>query len=439
MLTNNQLSGFLELLPEWQKIVDRWKMQLSTICELYGYDNIETASVERLDNLMSKWWDNKEIYALWRAQDMTSSNPITIDSDKGLRFDQTVPFARYATQNFEKLTFPFRRYQIQKCWRWERPALARYREFLQADYDVIALNDLPMSCEAEVLEVASRWFDALVPNAYKIRINSRLLFDELLRYFDIDEDKQKACIMTIDKLEKIWEKVCREELEKIWVPDDFVEIVLDRNLRWISLSELDESLIDDVDEGVRQAFQSLISLRDLMDPSTIECVEYDITLARGLGYYTGIVIEAYLVDFPTLSIWWGGRYDNLATVLGNKKLPWVWFSIWLSRLAWVLNYLGKFEQEKKISNNVLVVWFEESQRWRANNIANKLRASSINTECYIDFEKKIQKQLAYANKKWMQNVVFVNDDGSLSMKDMSSWEQFDMTEDGLITTITWLK
>lgn len=327
------ISGFPEYLPSEQLAFNTIIHTITGIYQNYGYVPLETAAVERIDTLTSKGIDSKEVYALRRLNAQGDDG----DKDIALRFDLTVPMARYVAQNFADLTFPFRRYQCQPVWRGERAQKGRYRQFHQFDLDVVGDGALPIVADAEVIAAAHDALVAILPQGtpFTMRVNNRKLLTGLVQGAGYAEGEQTyAAIKVIDDLEKIRDEEARERLSAI-NPQASVQKLIDQT-RTTNLNDL-TGLTPLAQQGVAELKEVLQTL-DSLTGGTSNIVA-DLAIARGLDYYTGTVLETKLHAAPELgSICSGGRYDNLAASLSERNLPGVGLSIGISRLAaWLID------------------------------------------------------------------------------------------------------
>ncbi|RYG86071.1 MAG: histidine--tRNA ligase, partial [Alphaproteobacteria bacterium] len=329
MRTN--ISGFPEYTPSEQLAFDAITSKIRHVYESFGYVPLETAAVERIETLTSKGIDSKEVYALRRLNAQGDDG----DKDIALRFDLTVPLARYVAQNYSSLTFPFRRYQCQPVWRGERAQKGRYRQFHQFDLDVIADGKLPLEADAEILAAANTALTAVLPQgtAFTMRINNRKLLTGLVEGAGYAGDDVYKAIKVIDDLEKVTREETINRLKAINTQAK-VEALLEA-FDW-DFQEL-QNLTPLAQEGKKELVSVLNTIKSLL-PNTTNIVA-DLTIARGLDYYTGTVAETRLHAAPELgSICSGGRYDNLTASLSDRNLPGVGVSIGVSRLAaWLMD------------------------------------------------------------------------------------------------------
>jgi len=442
------VSGFPEWLPEARLVEQKWFDHIRRIFESYGFASIETPSVEELDVIFAKGGDgeadvDKEVYVIERLHKEDGDK----ESRLALHFDQTVPLARYVAQHFNDLTFPFKRYQMQRVWRGERPQAGRFREFYQCDIDVINVDNLPLAFDAEVPAIIWEVLSSLPGmenETIKIRINNRKILMGLLDSMeDITEDFGAQILRLIDKREKISEEefayllneVCSNSGNAVLLSqlNDIIKrylIIADEVIACEKLSDqitkLKEMLRhfdggDMLAEGIEELIFVLEQLQHMPDGS----VTADLAVVRGLDYYTGTVYETVFVDAPEYgSICSGGRYDDLAGNYINKSLPGVGISIGFSRLFDRLRQQGKLPVSALCPTDVLVVLPNEEKRGVMHETARALRERGMNVETY-HAPQKIGKQLSYAEKKGIRYVWFppFDDEGEHEVKDMQKGEQ----------------
>lgn len=410
------ISGFAEWLPEERLVEQKWLDHVRRVFESYGFTSIETPAVEELDVLTAKGETDKEIYTLTRLQADESDSK---EARLGLHFDQTVPFARYTAQHFNELTFPFKRYQMQKVWRGERPQLGRMREFLQCDIDVINVDHLPLSFDAEIPAIIYEVLSGLDIGRVQIKISNRKILLGLLESLNITDSV--LVTRTVDKLDKLG----AAEIERLLAKDcglqpDAIKKIMDlvQSKNPLAITSDNEQM----KEGLEELNFVLAQLAHLPKDAVIA----DLSIVRGLDYYTGIVYETRLLDIPefTSSVCSGGRYDDLAGSYINKHLPGVGISIGFTRLFDVLKHHGYIKTGAKTTTDVLVVLPSEEQRGNAAETARTLRQNGWNVELY-HAPQKIGKQFTYAEKKGIPYVWLPPFDanGSHEVKDMSNGTQ----------------
>ncbi|HEX4699167.1 MAG TPA: histidine--tRNA ligase [Actinomycetes bacterium] len=431
------LSGFPEWLPE-ERIVEQHVLDtLREVFELYGFASIETRSVEPLEEMLRKGEIDKEVYVLRRLQgedgagtDDGAAGQTARGRQLGLHFDLTVPLARYVLENAGHLEFPFRRYQIQKAWRGERPQEGRFREFAQADIDVIGRDVLPFHHEIEVARVMAEALTRLPLPPVRMQVNSRKLIEGYYRGLGVDSDETVAAVMrAVDKLDKVGEDTVRVLLrDEVGLGTEQAEacIALTRvNADVEALPErvkalgvthpfLDEGL----DELVR-VLQGTASLR-----SDRLAVVADLSVARGLDYYTGTVFETRMVGFEHVgSICSGGRYDALATD-GATSYPGVGISLGVTRSIAPLLSRGLLTASRRTPTCVLVALPAEDDRDSVSEVAAALRSRGVPTEVSPSAQK-YGKQIRYAERRGIPFVWFPQEDGSHQVRDIRTGEQLD--------------
>ena len=415
------LSGFMELLPEKQAQMERIMEMLRKTYSLYGFTALDTPIIEATEILLAKGGGEteKQIYRFEKG-----------DTDLSLRFDLTVPLAKYVALNYGQLTFPFRRYQIGKVFRGERAQRGRFREFYQADIDVIGDGELDIMNEAEIPAIIYRTFTTLGLKKFKIRVNNRKVLNGFFAIMGLS-DKAASIMHTIDKLDKIGAEKCRNLLLDDGVSANAADEIMD----FISIAGTSSEKLDKLKKykGRNEIFD--LGLAELETVANYlpefgvpdENFEIDLTIARGLDYYTGTVYETILTDHPEIgSVCSGGRYDNLAEYYTDKKLPGVGISIGLTRLFYVLEEQGMLSDETITAPaEVLIIPMTEDIS-NAISTATLFRENGIRTMLYSE-NKKFKAKIGYADKVGIPFVVFIGDDeikeGVIKVKDMQSGEQ----------------
>lgn len=415
------LSGFPELLPS-QRFVEQYVLdRLRETFELHGYANIETRAVEQMSQLARKGEIDKEIYVLRRL----SADPNASEPDElGLHFDLTVPFARYVLENAGHLTFPFRRYQIQKVWRGERPQEGRYREFTQADIDIVGENGLAAHHDVEIplvmLEALENLHASVGLPPVLMRVNNRQLAEGFYRGLGIEDTA--AVLQRVDKLEKIGAAA---------VVDSLAEIGLDaeRASKVVALARIrteDDSFVDQVralgvsHELLDQGLELLTAVVNAAREAVPGRLVADLSIARGLDYYTGTVYETALVGYESMgSISSGGRYDSLASD-GKQTYPGVGISLGVSRMLVPLIAKGRLVASRTVPTAVLVAVTDEETRPEADAVARALRARGIPTEVAPKADK-FGKQIRHADRRGIPYVWFGGLEGEV--KDIRSGDQ----------------
>ena len=412
------LSGFMELLPHRQAQMN-WMMDiLRQSYELYGFTGLDTPVIEAAEVLLAKGGGDteKQIYRFQKG-----------DSDLALRFDLTVPLAKYVALHYNDLAFPFRRYQIGKVYRGERPQRGRFREFYQADIDIIGDGKLDILCEAEIPSVIYRTFTALGLEDFQIRLNNRKVLSGLFDLLGLG-GKAADVMRTIDKLEKIGkEKVLEVLTGEFAVAEDAASKLLEV-LESADPMEALEKLKGQnelLDTGIQELSQVVRHMGDFGVPETH--FKVDLTIARGLDYYTGTVYETQMTRHPEIgSICSGGRYDNLAAFYTDKQLPGVGISIGLTRLFYVLEEQGLLNDELLTAPaDVLILPMTEDLS-PAISLATQLRQANIRTQLYTE-QKKFKAKMSYADKLKVPFALFLGEDevnaAAVSIKNMRTGEQ----------------
>ena len=419
------LSGFPELLPEERFVEQQVIDTLRRTFELHGFAGIETRAVEPMEQLLRKGETSKEVYVLRRLQAGPDDQAGADRSSLGLHFDLTVPFARYVLENAGKLEFPFRRYQIQKAWRGERPQEGRYREFTQADIDVVMKDDLPFHFDVEVARVMAEALSAVPLPPLRLRVNNRKLIEGFYR--GIGASDPATVITIIDKLDKL----PAEQVSALLVGDaGLSEKQAAQCLQLASITSSDTSFVEQVRAlGVEHELleTGLAELAAVVDGCAAVRsdrfeVEASLSLARGLDYYTGTVFEIYMVGFEFLkSVGGGGRYDALAYD-GRNTYPGVGISFGISRSLVPLMSRGLLSSDRKVPSVVLVALNDEESRPAGDAIAQALRARGIPCEVAASAQK-FGKQIRYAERRGIPYVWFTGRDGGHEVKDIRTGEQ----------------
>ena len=377
------LAGFMELLPNEQILFDQIKQTIEESYKTFGFLPIDTPIIELSEVLLAKAGGEteKQIYRFNKG-----------DTDLSLRFDLTVPLAKYVAKNYGNLSFPFRRYQIGKVYRGERAQKGRYREFYQCDIDIIGDETLDIINDAELPTVIYTTFKKLGFDDFTIKINNRKILNGL--YENIGQKENSVEIMRIiDKIDKIGEEAVKEEIEKLGLSNEDIDTII--NFIKIDgtsdekLSKLQNLNIENetYQKGLEELTQVIKYIRLFGIPE--ENFTVDLTIARGLDYYTGTVYETFLNQYREIgSVCSGGRYDNLAENYTDKKLPGVGVSIGLTRLFYKLNELNIIKADKKSISDILIIPMTENMEVPLK-LATDLRNLNINTEIYLN-DKKIK-------------------------------------------------
>ena len=442
VITPKPMSGFPELLPEQQIVFNRCLNIVRTNFELFGFAPIETPSVERKEVLTSKGGEEKEIYAISR---LVAGPDESTDTEFALHFDLTVPLARYVAQHKEKLVFPFRRYQIQKVWRGERPQKGRYRELYQCDIDVIGRGNVGLINDAEVPSIIYRIFVQMGIGAFVIRINNRRLLQGFYQYLGVANERIAEVLRSVDKLDKIGRnKVVEELVQRLSLSDTVANAILDFTTNPSPTDELLNTLSDlpMMDnplfaQGLHELQEVVSGVRSLGVPE--EAFAVDLSIARGLGYYTGTVYETKLLAHPDLgSICSGGRYDDLASYFTNEKLPGVGISIGLSRLVFALLEREVLKTGASTPATVLVTSLDAAQTPHYLRMAAELRECGIATEVYLE-KKGLGDQLKYASKKGFKVAVIAGEsefaNGQVKLKNLVTSTETVVTRDAFVEQV----
>ncbi|MEU5725361.1 histidine--tRNA ligase [Micromonospora sp. NPDC047738] len=414
------ISGF----PEWtpaQRMIEQFVLdRIRATFELYGFAPLETRSVEPLDQLLRKGETSKEVYVLRRLQ--ADPEGATGDDALGLHFDLTVPFARYVLENAGKLQFPFRRYQIQKVWRGERPQEGRYREFLQADIDIVDRDTLPAHYEAEMPLVIGDALRSLPIPPVRIQVNNRKICEGFYRGIGLTDPE--AALRAVDKLDKIGPTRVAELLAQTAGAS---EAQAKACLALAEISAPDASFADAVralgvsdpllDEGIAE----LVAVVETAAAHSPDLCVADLRIARGLDYYTGTVYETQMIGYERFgSVCSGGRYDNLASS-GNVRFPGVGISIGVTRLLGLLFGAEALPVSRSVPTCVLVAVTTEEERPASNQVAEALRSRGVPTEVSPS-AAKFGKQIRYAERRGIPYVWFPGAEGD-EVKDIRSGEQ----------------
>ena len=417
------LSGFMELLPARQAQFERMAELLRRSYSLYGFTPLDTPIIEASEVLLAKAGGEteKQIYRFTKG-----------DSDLSLRFDLTVPLAKYVALHYADLPFPFRRFQIGKVYRGERAQRGRFREFYQADIDVIGDGRLDIVNEAEVPAIIYQTFTALGLKKFQIRVNNRKVLNGFYAMLGLSE-KAGDVMRTVDKLPKIGAEKVREMLagEEIGLSGEQADEIL----KFISITGSNNDVLNALEEykGRHELFdQGLDELNTVVKylgafgvPE--ESFAVDLTIARGLDYYTGTVYETFMTGHPEIgSICSGGRYDNLAEYYTDKQLPGVGISIGLTRLFYVLEEQGYLNDELVTAPADVLILPMTDDLSPAIAFATRLRAAGVRAQLYTE-QKKFKQKMTYADRLGVPFAAFLGEDeisqGKVSLKDMRSGEQ----------------
>ncbi len=423
---------------------------IRSVYELYGFQQIETPAQETLQTLMGKYGEegDKLLFKILNSGDylaklsddeLQERNTLRLASricEKGLRYDLTVPFARYVVMHRDELQLPFRRYQVQPVWRADRPQKGRYREFYQFDGDVVGSDSLLN--EVELMQIVDTVFTRFGVRV-QIKINNRKILTGIAEVIGA-ADKIVDITVAIDKLDKIGIDNVNDELRQDGLTDEQIQklqpIILLQGTNEQKLQTIAQVLQSSETglKGVEETKYILSFLTALNND-----IQFDLTLARGLSYYTGAIFEVKALDTPMGSISGGGRYDNLTGIFGMPGLSGVGISFGVDRIYDVLNALDLYPKDSLQTTQVLFINFGERETAYCLPIINKVRAKGIRAEIYPD-AAKMKKQMAYANAKQTPYVVLAGDNemqqGRVTLKDMETGQQQLLTPDELIAALS---
>ena len=417
------LSGFMELLPRQQMVMERIMEILRETYSLYGFTPLDTPAIEASEVLLAKGGGEteKQIYRFTKG-----------DADLALRFDLTVPLAKYVALHYNDLSFPFRRYQIGKVYRGERAQRGRFREFFQADIDVIGDGKLDVTNEAEIPAIIYQVFTRLGLHRFQIRVNNRKILNGFYAMLGLT-DKAGDIMRTVDKLDKIGAGKVRDLLtaEDIGLTEDQAGEILTfisiqgSNQQVLSALESYRGRNEVFDQGLDELHTVVKYLSAFGVPEKNFAV--DLTIARGLDYYTGTVYETTMLDHPEIgSVCSGGRYDNLAEYYTDKQLPGVGISIGLTRLFYVLQEQGMLNEALNSAPADALILPMTGDLGPAAALATQLRQAGVRTQLYTE-QKKFKQKMTYADRIGVPYVLFLGDDeiaqGTVSVKDMATGEQ----------------
>ncbi len=433
-MTPRTLSGFMELLPAPQQQMERIMEVLRKTYSLYGFTPLDTPVIESSEVLLAKAGGEteKQIYRFQKG-----------DSDLSLRFDLTVPLAKYVALHYNELSFPFRRYQIGKVYRGERAQRGRFREFYQADIDIIGDGKLDITNEAEIPSIIYQTFTALGLTRFQIRVNNRKILNGFYAMLGLT-DRSGDIMRTVDKLDKIGpHKVRACLMDDVGLTADQAEEIM----RFISITGSNDQVLSAL-EGYRsrhelfdQGLDELSTVTRYLAAFGVPEVNFavDLTIARGLDYYTGTVYETTLLDYPEIgSVCSGGRYDNLAEYYTDRQLPGVGISIGLTRLFYVLGEQGLLNPSLPTAPADVLILPMTQDLTPAIQLATRLRGAGVRTQLYTE-QKKFKAKMNYADKLGVPYVVFLGDDeiaaGLVACKDMTSGEQTKLPFDATLSRI----
>ncbi|HYF67931.1 MAG TPA: histidine--tRNA ligase [Ohtaekwangia sp.] len=424
---------------------------IRSVFKKFGFQPLETPAMENLSTLTGKYGEEGDqlLFKILNSGDflkdindqkLQSRNAKRLTSEiseKGLRYDLTVPFARYVVMNRNDVSFPFKRYQIQPVWRADRPQKGRYREFYQCDADVVGTDSL--ICEAEIILMIKEVFSGLGLTNYTIKVNHRGVLSGLAETIGA-KGNETSLFVAIDKLDKIGEEKVKEELRAKCFEDKSLDLLF----QLLNTTGSNDTKLHTLKNKFNESESGMKGLSDLDQVfelirnygADLEHVEFDIALARGLSYYTGCIFEVKINNVSIGSVSGGGRYDNLTQAFGDKEnLSGVGFSFGVDRLYDALEELKLFPKNTAVSSKVLLCHFDPESFSHGLALLTRLRTAGVASEIYPD-QTKIKKQLDYANKKNIPFCIMIGSDeiqsGQYSFKDMTKGEQEKLTIDGLI-------
>ena len=413
------LPGFMELLPNEQILFNKMKDTIKNTYESFGFLPLDTPIIEDANILLAKAGGEteKQIYRFMKGE-----------NDLALRFDLTVPLAKYVTEYYDKLTFPFKRYQIGKVYRGEKPQRGRYREFYQCDVDIIGDGELSVLYDAELASVIYKTFLNLGFNDFTISINNRKILNGLFEGLNVKENSVDI-LRIIDKIDKIGPDKVKKELceliseEKVNTIMSFISISGSNDEKIKALENMSISN-ETWNNGLNELKEVVKFIRIFMVPE--ENFKIDLTIARGLDYYTGTVYETFLNKYRNLgSVCSGGRYDNLTEYYSKRKMPGVGISIGLSRLFFQLTDNNIISTENQSISDILIISMDNNYE-ATSKIAATIRENGLNAQ--VDFEnKKLAKKFKYADKLNAKYVIVIGEDeikdNVISLKNMETGEQ----------------
>lgn len=427
------LPGFMELMPKEQVLFQKIRSVLEETYRSFGFFPLDTPVLEHSEILLAKAGGEteKQIYRFSKG-----------DTDLTMRFDLTVPLAKYVALHQNELAFPFRRYQIGKVYRGERAQKGRYREFYQSDIDVIGDGSLGIINDAEIPAIICTIFRKLGIDDFTVRINNRKVLNGLFEVYGV-RDKAADVLRIIDKIDKVGVDKVKEEIASIGVDVSKVEELLG----FLTAKGSNDELIAKLN-GLRGSNETLDTGMDELSSLLYYAGKFgvsetnmhiDLTIARGLDYYTGTVYETFINAHPEIgSVCSGGRYDNLAEYYTTKKLPGVGMSIGLTRLFYVLNEFDYVNRDLEAPADVLVIPMTEDVGY-AVETATVLRSAGIRTQIYLE-DKKFKQKVSYADKISVPYAVFLGEDeisaGKLALKDMVTGEQKTLSAEEAIEIVT---
>lgn len=428
------LPGFMELLPQDQILFNNMYDTIKKVYEKFGFLPIDTPTIELSEVLLAKAGGEteKQIYRFNKG-----------DNDLSLRFDLTVPLARYVAEHYNELVFPFKRYQMSKVFRGERPQKGRFREFYQCDIDIIGQESLDLIFDAEIPTVIYNVFQELNIGKFTIRINNRKVLNGFFESLNLKVSASDI-LRVIDKIDKIGPDEVVRELKAY----DIDSISIDQIMHFIDIKGTNDEILESLQNlninneqfkvGISELADVIQGMRNFNVPE--QYFKIDLTIARGLDYYTGTVYETILDEYPRLgSICSGGRYENLTAYYTDQKLPGIGISIGLTRLFSQLKEKDLITENKRSLTQVLVIPFDRKDMQYTLSLASKIRTAGINTDIYYQ-DKKMKTKLNYANRLNIPYVILIGEDeiklNKATLKNMETGEQELLTVEEIILKLT---
>lgn len=428
------LPGFMELLPQDQILFNNMYDTIKKVYEKFGFLPIDTPTIELSEVLLAKAGGEteKQIYRFNKG-----------DNDLSLRFDLTVPLARYVAEHYNELVFPFKRYQMSKVFRGERPQKGRFREFYQCDIDIIGQESLDLIFDAEIPTVIYNVFQELNIGKFTIRINNRKVLNGFFESLNLKVSASDI-LRVIDKIDKIGPDEVVRELKAY----DIDSIAIDQIMHFIDIKGTNDEILGSLQNlninneqfkvGISELADVIQGMRNFNVPE--QYFKIDLTIARGLDYYTGTVYETILDEYPRLgSICSGGRYENLTAYYTDQKLPGIGISIGLTRLFSQLKEKDLITENKRSLTQVLVIPFDRKDMQYTLSLASKIRTAGINTDIYYQ-DKKMKTKLNYANRLNIPYVILIGEDeiklNKATLKNMETGEQELLTVEEIILKLT---